>query len=142
LVKKDKKDKDTTPPPPGGSEPSAFRWFFGHVFSIIRKQGGALILWITIAYCVRQVSLAAIAYAGRSSSASFGMSILANVSFVWTTSLTVSGISVTLYFRELTLHRKTRERLTKRITELELQKDPTRTSSKLTPKGLTRKEDE
>jgi hypothetical protein len=140
LAKKPKKNEIFASQPQG--VPSAFRWFFGHIFSIIRKQGGGLVLWVTVAYCVRQASLAVIAYAGRSSSATLGVNILANLSFVWTTSLTVSGISATLYFRELTLHRKTRERLSKRITELELRIDPTRTSSKLTSEGLTRKEDE
>jgi hypothetical protein len=142
LAKRIKKDKNVAREPQAHDEPSAFRWFFGHVFSIIRKQSGALILWITIAYCVRQISLAVIAYAGRSSNASLGVNILANLSFVWTASFTVSGISITLYFRERNLHRRTRERLTQRITDLELKIDPTRTSSKLTPDGLTRKEDE
>jgi hypothetical protein len=40
------------------------------------------------------------------------------------------------------LHRRTRERLAARVTELELKLDPSRTSSLLTSKGLTRKGDE
>ena len=99
-------------------------------------------MWIGIGYCVRQVSLAFIAYAGRTSSANMVVSILANVSFVWTASFAVSGLTVTLYFRERNQHRKTRDRLTDRISELELRLDPQRTSSMLTPEGLTRKEDE
>lgn len=89
-----------------------------------------------------QGSIAVQAFAGRTSSANFQIGFLANVSFVWSVSLTVSGLSIGLYLRERKLHQKTRERLAGRITELELAIDPARESSKLTPKGLTRKEDE
>lgn len=70
------------------------------------------------------------------------MGFLANVSFVWSISLTVSGLSIGLYLRERKLHQGTRERLAGRITELELVIDSRRESSKLTSRGLTRKEDE
>jgi hypothetical protein len=123
-------------------EPSAFRWFFGHVFSLLRRHGGALATCLLIGYSVQQVSQAFIAYAGKASIADLTLKVLANVSIVWTMSLTLSGISITLYVRERRLHRNTRERLTARITELELKIDPHRTSSLLTPKGTTRKGDE
>jgi hypothetical protein len=67
---------------------------------------------------------------------------MANVSFVWSVSITVSGLSIGLYLRERRLHQGTRERLAGRVTELELAIDSGRESSKLTSKGLTRKEDE
>lgn len=99
-------------------------------------------VWVGIGYCVRQASLAAIAYAGQTSNAKIAVSLLANISFVWTASITLSGASITLYIRERNQHRKTRDRLTDRITELETRWDVHRTSSMLTPEGLTRKEDE
>jgi hypothetical protein len=68
--------------------------------------------------------------------------LITNISFVWSASISVSGLSIALYLRERKLHRKTRERLTGRITELELKIDPKRTSSHLTSEGLTRREDE
>jgi hypothetical protein len=78
----------------------------------------------------------------KASLADISFKVLASVNVVWTLSLTLSGISVTLYLRERTLHRRTRERLTARITDLELKIHPTRTSSLLTPQGTTRKGDE
>ena len=123
-------------------EPSAFRWFFGHVFSLLRRHGGALCTCFVIGYLVHEVAQAFIAYAGKASIADLTLKVLANVSFVWTMSLTLSGISITLYVRERRLHRNTRERLTARVTELELKLDPSRTSSLLTSRGTTRKGDE
>ena len=98
--------------------------------------------WVGAGYIARQVSLAFIVFAGKSSVADLSLTILGSVSFVWTASITLTGLSVTLYLRERSLHRKTRERLAARVTELELIVDPQRTSSLLTSKGLTRKEDE
>lgn len=123
-------------------EPSAFRWFFGHVFSLLRRHGAAIAVCLVIGYSMHEVSLAFIAYAGKASLADLTLRVLANVSIVWTMSLTLSGISITLYVRERRLHRKTRERLTARVTELELKIDPQRTSSLLTSQGTTRKGDE
>ena len=82
------------------------------------------------------------AYAGRTSVANLVMSIAAHLSFGITFSLCVSGISVALYWWERRLHRQTIQRLTARITSLELKHNPTRTTSGLTPEGLTRQEDE
>jgi hypothetical protein len=91
---------------------------------------------------VHEVALVFIAYAGKASVADLTLRVLANVSVVWSLSLTLSGTSITLYIRERMLHRRTRERLTARITDLELKIDPKRTSSLLTPQGTTRKGDE
>jgi hypothetical protein len=128
--------------PQPAPEPTTFRWFFGHVFSLLRRHGASIFKWLVLGYSVRQIALVFIAYAGKASIADLTLRVLANVSIVFTLSLTLSGISVSLYLRERNLHRKTRERLTARITELELKLDPTRSSSKLTPQGTTRKEDE
>jgi len=119
-----------------------FRWFFGHIFSVIRKHGNFIAGCVTIGYCFHQGSIAVQTFAGRMSLANLQVGFLANVSFVWSVSLTVSGLSIGLYLRERKLHQKTRERLAGRITELELAIDPARESSKLTSTGLTRKEDE
>jgi hypothetical protein len=121
---------------------SAFRWFFGSVFNLIRKLGQSVVMWCGIAWCVHEASISIVAFAGKSTAASMALNVLANVSVVWGSSVFVSGISVSLYFVERSKHRKTRDRLTDRITELERKIDPNRTSSLLTPEGLTRKEDE
>jgi hypothetical protein len=130
-------EKDRTSKEP----PSFARWFFGHIFSVLRRHGGAVGFWVGMAYITRQVSLAFIAFAGKESNASLAFSLMSNVNFVFTGSIALSGLSVSLYLRERTQHRKTRKRLAARITELELKIDPTRTSSQLTEEGLTRKED-
>lgn len=117
-------------------------YFFGHVFSQLRRHGNSLIFWIGIAYCVHEMAVTLQAFAGRTSLANLGLSIFANLSVAWTINFTVSGISIALYLRERAVHRKTRERLTSRIKVIELKVDPTRTSSHLTSKGLTQKEDE
>ena len=93
-------------------------------------------------WSIHEIAGVFIAYAGKASIADLSLKVLANVSVVWTLSLTLSGVSITLYVRERRLHRKTRERLTARVTELELKIDPHRSSSLLTPQGQTRKGDE
>ena len=102
----------------------------------------ALWWWLGIGYCAHQVSAAFQADAGRTPMAGLNLSVLANVHVVWAISITVSGLSISLYLGERKLHRKTRDRLTERITALEIVIDPHRTSSKLTSEGLTRSEDE
>jgi len=123
-------------------EPSTFRWFFGHVFGLLRRHGATIVIWSVAGWSVHEVALVFIAYAGKALVADLTLKILASVSIVWSLSLTLSGVSITLYFRERMLHRRTRERLTARVTELELKIDPKRTSSLLTPQGTTRKGDE
>jgi hypothetical protein len=118
------------------------RWFFGHIFSLIRRHGNFVAGCLTFGFCFYEASQAIQAFAGKVSLADLKLGFLANVSFVWTASLTVSGLSIGLYLRERGLHRRTRERLSGRVTELELAIDEARESSKLTSKGLTRKEDE
>ena len=99
-------------------------------------------LWIVVGWTVHIAGNILLAYAGQKTITDLSVRILASVNVVFALSLTLSGLSITLYFRERHLHRRTRKRLTERITELELKIDPSRTSSLLTPEGLTRREDE
>ena len=123
-------------------EPASFlRWFFGHTFSILRRHGGTVGFWVGMAYIARQASLAFIAFAGKESTANLALSLMSNINFVFTGSIAISGLSVSLYLRERGQHRGTRKRLAARIMELELKIDPTRASSRLTEEGLTRRED-
>jgi heme/copper-type cytochrome/quinol oxidase subunit 2 len=108
---------------------------------MVRRFGNVVILCVTVAYCSRQVAIAVQAFAGKTSLADLKLGFFANITMVYTLSLAVSGISVVLYLNERRLHRKSRERLTERITKLELTLDPSRTSSHLTSRGLTRRED-
>lgn len=123
-------------------EPPFWRWFFGHIFGVIRRHGNFGAGCVTFGFCFYEASLALRAFSGQISVANIQFGFLANVSFVWSVSLTVSGLSIGLYLRERKQHRDTRERLSRRITDLELAIDPSRESSKLTPRGETRREDE
>jgi hypothetical protein len=98
--------------------------------------------WLGFGYCVHEIGVTVRAFAGTVSLADLGLSLLANVGVVWTVNITLSGLSIGLYLREAHNHRKIRERLTNRITVLELKVDPNRSSSHLTSKGLTQKGDE
>jgi len=82
------------------------------------------------------------AFAGKQSFADLRFGIFADIRIVYTVSMAVGAAGAGLYLRERRLHRKTRERLGTRITMLEKQIDPARTSSLLTSLGLTRQEDE
>lgn len=127
---------------PSGASISFGRWSLGHVFSLIRRHGNLGITWFGVGWCAYQARTVLVAYAGKQSIGKLSVSVLANLHVVFVLSITVSGASVALYLRERKLHRRTRDRLTDRVSELELKLDPSRTSSLLTPEGLTRKEDE
>jgi hypothetical protein len=96
----------------------------------------------TILFSVYWSSQTAKAFAGQITIASLTLRILANIVVKWAMTIAVSGLSVALYFRERKQHENTRERLTKRISELELRIDSGRTSSQLTSRSRTRKGDE
>ena len=120
---------------------SDFRWLLGNLFSLLRRFGREIIWVGLLAYCAHLMGFVLVAYAGKTSNANLALRMAANLNVAVGISITATGISIGLYFRERKLHRATRERLSARITSLELKIDPTRTSSRLTSEGLTRKED-
>src|SRR5947209_6052409 len=103
--------------PPEPLPPSNFRWFFGHIFGLLRKLGAKLIAWIAICYICKVMSDALIAYAGKQSLASLSFRLAANVRAVWTVSIACSGISIYLYLYERRAHIKTRKTLAARNVE-------------------------
>jgi hypothetical protein len=117
-------------------------WFWGQIFDLLRSQGRYLIVAAAVVLCVYFMTSAVRSFAGEVTIASVTLRLLANIILKWSLTATVSGLSLALYFREKRQHERTRERLAKRVTELELQIDRTRTSSNLTAKGRTRKEDQ
>jgi hypothetical protein len=121
--------------------PSDFRWLVGSIFNLIKRFGHQLTWAAFLGYVAHETAEVFIAYAGRTSNANLAVRIAANLNVAVTISLAATGLSIALYLRERKLHRKTRERLTERITVLELRLDPARTSSRLTSEGLTRRED-
>lgn len=134
------KAKPPKKPPPQKAQTFA-RWFWGKVFRIIESTARPVVVMTGICTCVWFMADALKAYAGKQSVANMAFGVLADIKFVWTVSVAVGITGLALYFREVSLHRKTRERLAARNTELELRIDPTRRSSKLTSKGMTREDD-
>src|ERR1700692_3323914 len=61
-------------------EPSFPKWFLGHVFSLLRRHGSTIALWLGLGYIARPSSLAVIQYAGRTSVADLSVSMMANIS--------------------------------------------------------------
>jgi len=140
-----KKDKDKNKE---GAKPTSLkifnyrRYMLQRSFWLAGKHGRNLIFTAGVCYCVWIIADALKAFAGKTSSAHMAFSVLADVRFVYTVSMAVGAAGAGMYLRERNLHRKTRERLAGRITDLEKTIDPSRTSSQLTSLGLTRQEDE
>jgi hypothetical protein len=118
------------------------KWFFGHVFSLLRRYGNIIVFWSGIAYCSHEGSLALRAYAGHISTADLSLRILGTFAGTFTLGISATGLSISLYFKERREHRATRERLAAEKEVLEKLLDSRRTSSLLTPEGQTRKGDE
>ena len=129
-------------PVPVPRKESLVKWFFGHIFSMIRRHGSVFAFWGGIGYCVPEASLAVQSYAGHVSVADFSLRMLGSFSVFWSMNVTVSGLSISLYLKERREHRATRERLAEEKEKLERLLDPGRTSSLLTSDGQTRKGDE
>lgn len=100
-----------------------------------------LIMWAALVLIAHEFAQVLIAYAGKETNANIAMSFISNLEVSVTLSLVV-GIFGFLYgFRQRKLRKDTTERLQGRNQELELIIDPKRSSSKLTSRGETRKED-
>jgi hypothetical protein len=139
-----KESKPETPQTGRRGPPPLGRYTLNRLFWLLGRHGRYLIVVSGVCYCTWLIADAIKFYAGKQSAADmhFGLSLFADIRMVYTVGMTVGVTGIGLYLRERSLHRQTRERLGGRITELELQVDPSRESSKLTSKGLTRSEDE
>ena len=136
------KPKSKSEPKVTAQKPQPFaRWFWGRVFALVGTHARLVVVTGGICTCVWIAADALKVYAGRQSTANIKFGFLADIQVVWTLSVAVGITGLALYFREVGLHRKTRERLAARNTELELRIDPARRSSKLTAQGLTRDDD-
>jgi len=118
-------------------QPPFWRWFFGNIFLLVR-QFGSQAIWISaLMFCVREGRIAITAFAGRNSTANVIMQVAAHLNVTIAVSIAVTGLATGFWANEYRRHRNTRERLTKRITQLEKHINPERSSSLLTTQGLT-----
>jgi len=93
-------------------------------------------------YIVSTLSNALTQFAGRTSFADLGFKLWGNLNAAWTISVPLNVVTSVLYLRERRNHQLTREKSRPSRIERETQLDPERTSSRLTPRGTTREEDE
>jgi hypothetical protein len=82
------------------------------------------------------------AFAGKSSQADLAFKLATQINITVALSLSLAGATTFLWRKECREHRKTRDRLTKGKSDLELKFDPNRESSRLTNEGTTREEDQ
>jgi hypothetical protein len=101
-----------------------------------------LVKWGAIVLMVRYGSIMVEALAGKVTVADIGIKIFTHMSIsealAWALGIGSAGYGVA----QNRLRKRTVERLQDRIKKLETGKDPRRTSSRLTPRGETRPEDE
>lgn len=120
----------------GKGEP-AWKWFGRSLFSLIRQFGNTAIWAAVCIFAIWEAGTTLRAFAGRTSVANLLLSIAAHVSLSVAISVAVSIGMTGMYLYEYRRHRKTRERLTARITQLEVRLDPHRSTSGISTEGTT-----
>jgi hypothetical protein len=106
--------------------------------TLLRQFGSTLIWASVVAYLIHETADSVKAFAGRTSVANFVVALAAHLNATIMGSVTLTGMTSGLWAFEYRRHRKTRERLTGRITALEKKLDSGRESSELTTEGTTR----
>jgi hypothetical protein len=110
------------------------------------RLGLALIKYGTLCFCVWLLAPVMVAFAGKTTLASFGFSLLADLKANTVFSHLVMGIlglgGAGYGLRERRQKRKEIKRLGNRVVQLEKRLDPNRSSSGLTIDGRSRPEDE
>lgn len=102
----------------------------------------AAIKWGSVVFVFRYISIMVVALAGHTTAADIGIKFLTKFgvsdALAWALGIGSAGYGIA----QNRLRKDTVERLQGRIQDLEQQRDPRRTSSRLTPRGDTRPEDE
>lgn len=125
----------------GPAQPRARIWLARQIIGLVRQFGSTLIWAGVLVYFIHATSETLEAFAGQTSRANLIVSLSAHVNLTIALSVTLAGVATAIAALEYRRHRKTRERLTARITQLELILDPNRQSSMLTTQGTTREGD-
>ncbi len=115
----------------------AWRFIFTEIVALIRQFGSTVVWACVVLYLIHETAETVKAFAGRTSVANIIVDLAAHLNATVTISVTVAGVTSLLLALEHKRHRKTRKRLTGRITQLELIIDPNRSSSQLTTEGTT-----
>jgi hypothetical protein len=120
----------------GKGEPP-WQWLAREVLALIRQFGNSVIWASVCAYLITQAAITLRAFAGRTSVASLLLDVASKVSLTVDISVALSIGLTGMYLYEYRRHRKTRERLTSRITQLEKQIDQKRSTSGISTEGTT-----
>jgi hypothetical protein len=116
------------------------RRFYKTVDSVVAVVG-TLFKCITLVIIVRYIYLAVVVLAGKSTFADVGFRVLGDIKISDSIAYLFGAGGVVYGVGERQLRRRNIERLSKEKNDLERLLDPNRTSSRLTPRGTTRRED-
>jgi hypothetical protein len=118
----------------------AERRFFKTVDSVVSIVG-TLLKCVTVVIIARYIYLGVAVLAGKSTLADVGFRVLGNIKISDSIAYILGVGGVVYGVGERQLRRRNIERLSREKNALERILDPTRTSSRLTPRGTTRRED-
>lgn len=111
------------------------------VADVLAKLVSDIIKWGSIVYIIYLLAPVALAMAGKETSANFSLSLIANEHFVAMLAIMFGTGGIIYGRRQAKLRRDVIERLHPYQLEYEREKDPGRSSSKLTSRGDTQEED-
>jgi len=114
-----------------------WKWVTRELLALIRQFGNTAVWAGVCVYAIYQIGVTLRAFAGKQSVANLLLNVAAHVSLTAAVSVTVSIGTTGMYLYEYRRHRKTRERLTVRITDLERRLDRNRSSSGISTQGTT-----
>ena len=122
---------------PKGKEDVPQHWFAREVLGLFRQFGNTMIWASVCTFFIEQAGTTIRAFAGRTSIANLLLNIASKVSITVDISIAISVAMTGAYLYEYRRHRKTRERLTARITQLETYLDKNRSTSGISTEGTT-----
>jgi hypothetical protein len=100
-----------------------------------------LIRWAAVSFVAWCVYSSIKVLSGQQTEANIAISFLGNVKISEALAYALTGGSIIYAYRERRLRQKTVERVQTRVQRLESERDPRRTSSRLTPRGETHPRD-
>jgi hypothetical protein len=118
----------------------AERRFFKTVDSVVSVVG-TILKCATVVIIARYIYLAVAVLAGKSTFADVGFRVLGNIKVSDSITYLFGAGGVVYGIGQRQLRRRNIERLSREKNDLERLLDPNRTSSRLTPRGTTRRED-